>query len=266
VTCGGSQGPINCYDSLAPVFDESMGDDFAAVAHPLVIAAAQSRANRPFEGERHLDICCGTGTLLCHTASNLRMRGYGIDISEGQLKVAKYKASARNLEISFVCSDATATALPKELSLVTITMDALNHVTTFQGWRSLLTRVLQALRPGGLFVCDLNTSKRLLCDWTVPEVIVKETLTYVQVPLFSRRETDGVARSGILIDVFKEDSGRITRHRAVVEQVAMETAQVLEILRGIGFGSVGRIAVPRASATAHVFMKNRAFLWAQKAI
>ena len=52
-------------------------------------------------GDRVLDVGCGTGTILSYIASKTEIRGYGLDISEKMLNIAREK----NPDFEFVSGD-----------------------------------------------------------------------------------------------------------------------------------------------------------------
>ena len=53
------------------------------------------------DGDAVLDVGCGTGTVLSYVHESRNIRGYGLDVSEHMIAVAKEK----NPEFSFVTGD-----------------------------------------------------------------------------------------------------------------------------------------------------------------
>jgi 2-polyprenyl-3-methyl-5-hydroxy-6-metoxy-1,4-benzoquinol methylase len=107
--------------------------------------------------KRILDIACGTG----RHAIELTKRGYqvtGFDLSEGQLRVAREKASQAGVTIEFQTRDATqphfqqafdAALMFCEGAFPLMETDELNH--------AILRHACNALRPGGkLMMTTLN--------------------------------------------------------------------------------------------------------------
>jgi SAM-dependent methyltransferase len=59
----------------------------------------------------------------------------------------------------FVQADARAFRLPGEFDAVVSIFDSLNHVLETAGLRAVFENVRRVLRPGGLFLFDMNTAR-----------------------------------------------------------------------------------------------------------
>lgn len=122
-----------------------------------------------------LDLGCGTGQITCRLAD----RGYqviGIDKSSDMLTMARQRADQwtesqanqpprsseekMNQALIFSCQDITHFALPSPVDMVVSTLDSLNYLPTLSAIQSVFERVSCYLRPGGLFIFDLNTEYR----------------------------------------------------------------------------------------------------------
>jgi 2-polyprenyl-3-methyl-5-hydroxy-6-metoxy-1,4-benzoquinol methylase len=99
---------------------------------------------------RILDIGCGTG----RHAIELSKRGYivtGIDLSEAQLKQARFKASRQNLKIDFQKQDARGINFSKEFDLVIMLCEgAFPLMETDEMNFKILHNASNALKPKGL--------------------------------------------------------------------------------------------------------------------
>ncbi len=112
-----------------------------------------------------LDVACGTGNSTVPFAQ----RGYrtaGVDSSEAMLAVARAKAAAHGLDIEFARQDMRRLR-PEDLKtgpvfdLVLCLYDSLNYLTRPEEVASAFRGVVSAVRPGGLFVFDVNSARRL---------------------------------------------------------------------------------------------------------
>jgi SAM-dependent methyltransferase len=106
-----------------------------------------------------VDIACGTGNTAIPWAGAGGRTVIGVDISEAMLRVARRKSS----RVTWVRQDAARLRLNVRADVVTCHFDALNHVLEAADLQRLFDRVATTLRPGGLFVFDLNT--RYMLEW-----------------------------------------------------------------------------------------------------
>ena len=101
---------------------------------------------------RILDIGCGTGRHCIELAK----RGYqitGIDLSESQLNRAKEKASAENLEISFIRHDARKLTYLNEFDLVIMLCEGgFSLMETDEMNFQILRNASNALKPQGKLI------------------------------------------------------------------------------------------------------------------
>jgi SAM-dependent methyltransferase len=121
-----------------------------------------------------LDLCCGDGRL----AASLAKRGFnvtGIDGSERMLTFARRRCP----EARLLLADARDFDLPPQFHAAVSTFDSLNHVMTTAGLARVFKRVWRCLRPGGLFVFDLNREDAYRNTWVKTGFIVNENVVSV---------------------------------------------------------------------------------------
>ena len=106
------------------------------------------------EGERVLDLACGTGIVARRIASRSSDGGsvVGLDVNEGMLEVAKETADAEGLPIEWHQSDATALSFPDERFDVVCCQQALQFIDDAAG---ALREVHRVLAPGGRAVLSV---------------------------------------------------------------------------------------------------------------
>ncbi|MBM3472966.1 MAG: class I SAM-dependent methyltransferase [Armatimonadetes bacterium] len=104
-----------------------------------------------------LDLACGTGMVGAEIARRGCPRVFGVDLSEGMARVAAEEGRLR-----VAVQDARALGLRSEsLDLVVCLYDSLNYILEPSGLSACFRGVHGSLKPGGLFIFDLNTIRAL---------------------------------------------------------------------------------------------------------
>lgn len=119
---------------------------------------------RGWQGERILDLACGTGTL----AIDLAGRGFevwGVDLSADMLDQAEKKAASARRQVSFIRQDMRQLQLPPTFELVICAYDSLNYLLKLEEIQEVFRRVYAQLNPGGLFFFDMNSLYSLADVW-----------------------------------------------------------------------------------------------------
>ena len=165
------------------------------------------------EGGTHdiLDLACGTGSL----SLILSERGFeviGTDASEDMLSIAQEKAweSSAKIPPMFLCQRMEELDLYGTVDAAVCCLDSLNYLTDVDTLRTAFSRLRYFVRPGGLFIFDVNTDakfKRLngetylresddfFCAWTA-EYDEEEKLCNFFYDIFKYCEDDLWERSG----------------------------------------------------------------------
>jgi SAM-dependent methyltransferase len=151
------------YQTYARVYDRSGQIAFALKMIPYL---EEVLAHHAFIGDSAVDVACGTGTL----ALALAQKGwcvYGVDASSLMLDQARQKAAelGQPTAVTWVQADMRDFLLPQAVDLATSTYDSLNYLLTLDDLRCAFRCVAGALRPGGLFVFDMNAEAAFLRNW-----------------------------------------------------------------------------------------------------
>jgi SAM-dependent methyltransferase len=102
-----------------------------------------------------LELGCGTGSILAQITTVPSLTG--LDLSSEMLALAR----SRLPHVRFVETDIASFSLSEEFDVVICVFDTLNHLVTFESWRSLFAATGTHLRAGGLFMFDVNTQSKL---------------------------------------------------------------------------------------------------------
>lgn len=137
------------YDAFAWFYDRYWATPFQEWQTP----ALERLLLRGLPPKAHiLDLCCGAG----HLARRLVDCGFqvtGVDSSEGMLNFARRNAP----DAEFISQNATGFDLPQPVDAAVCTFDSINHILRPEDVLSSFRSVRRNLKPGGWFVCDLNT-------------------------------------------------------------------------------------------------------------
>lgn len=120
-----------------------------------------------------LDLACGEGTFAIEMAKS----GYqatGIDISLPMLQIAKAKADAEQVDVSFINQDIRAMSFENRFDLVTCWYDSLNYLLTTDDLLEAFHGAARALKKDGLFVFDMNTIYGLSVIWRGHPLVIEQ--------------------------------------------------------------------------------------------
>lgn len=196
---------MSAYGALAGSYDGLM----AGGAYRRRAAFLERRLKKsPIPVETVLDLACGTGTIACLLAE----RGYEVIASDGSgemLTQAAAKAEGLDRPPLFLQQAMPRLRLARPVDAVVSTLDSLNYLTTERDLRETFRRVRRWLKPGGLFLFDVNTPYKLrrmdeqlymdeteeaVCVWRTFFSEKKQVCTY-QVDLFRLRPDGAWDRS-----------------------------------------------------------------------
>jgi ubiquinone/menaquinone biosynthesis C-methylase UbiE len=125
-----------------------------------------------------LDLACGEGTFAV-AAAKMGFTVTGLDISPQMLELARTRAEEGKVDVEFIGGDMRSLDFSSRFDLVTCWYDSLNYILRIEGLLNTFAGVCRALRPGGLFVFDMNTIHGLVENW-------RESPCYIQ------QDSDGI--------------------------------------------------------------------------
>ena len=145
------------YETLAAVYDRLTND----VPYEAVLDFYHQIMERyGLEPASAVDLACGTGSMALLLAKE-GMYVLGVDRSEEMLTLAAEKAMELDNPPYFIRQRMEKLRLPAPVDLVVCCLDGVNYVTDPAALRESFSRVRDALRPGGLFIFDINSEAKL---------------------------------------------------------------------------------------------------------
>jgi ubiquinone/menaquinone biosynthesis C-methylase UbiE len=172
-----------------------------------------------------LDLACGTGTL----ALTLAKQGYrtiGLDVAAAMLTQANSKRAEQDpehiLPVRFEEADMRYFLLDEPVDAVVCHYDSLNHLSNETELRGTFLQVAQALRPGGLFLFDINTLENYKTYWTGRDSY--EGPNYRLKTASSFDENLSKASVQFMVDEYNDHGELLSRSETVNEQYFNETA------------------------------------------
>jgi SAM-dependent methyltransferase len=138
------------YGKFGRFYDAVMGSraESAAFIRNLI------RRHKP-EAKTLLELACGTGAVLERLSEYYQVAG--LDISIEMLSVARKKLPGAPL----VQADMVTFELGQKFDVIISVFDSINHILNFADWGRVFRRVARHLAPGGLFLFDINTERKL---------------------------------------------------------------------------------------------------------
>ncbi|HWF48703.1 MAG TPA: class I SAM-dependent methyltransferase [Bryobacteraceae bacterium] len=231
---------LSPYDAIAGLYHDLWADWYLPASLRALETLFFSQVSA---GASVLDVCCGSG----HVTKELVQRGYrvtGVDAS-GEL-LARARADLPAVE--FRIMDVRHLVLDRTYDAALSTFDSLNHVLSLIGLRQVFAGVLHALKPGGLFVFDMNLEQAYLADlkqWSV--TAREEDISLVR----GTYDTATKIASTELI-WFKRHAGSHLweRHRSLVEERCYRQQEVVQALAETGFVSIEAVAATDCGVAA----------------
>ena len=233
---------MSCYEALAASYDGLTRD----IPYEKYLRFFKTLLRRHgVTATTVLDLACGTGSLSVLLAKH----GYevlGVDRSEEMLTVAAEKAmELEENQPFFVAQPMQRLRIPEPVDACVCALDSINYVTKPQDVQKAFRRVYESLRPGGLFVFDINTPYKL--ESLDGQVFLDETEDSYCVwrAVYDKRHS--LCRYGM--DLFQQANDGLWE-RSFEEHVerAYTPAELSQWLTDAGFAQVERFANLRLEA------------------
>lgn len=221
------------YSQIAPVYDILMEEvDYQAWVFYIKEVLEKNGIVPP---ARILDLACGTGT----TTLMLRESGFkaiGLDLSREMLEQARLKAGFRNSEVDWIWGDMKRFRLGHKVDATICLFDSVNYLTKKQELLDCFSCVRETLRPGGMFVFDMNTIHALSTNWGNATKVYQDS----EVHSIWRSIYHPCERIAVLeMTIFQPDGkGGYRKLQEVHVERGYEMSEIDSCLRQAGFGEV----------------------------
>jgi SAM-dependent methyltransferase len=233
---------VSAYDDVALMYDRLWADWYLPAAMPALDLLFFSKLSR---GASVLDVCCGSG----HVTKELVARGYdvtGLDSSGSLIELARRKLPA----VEFHAGDVRSFELNRCYDAVLSTFDSLNHLLTIEELEAAFGCIHRALKPGGLFVFDMNLAQAYSADlreWTAD---IQETTVGLVRGSFDPVRGRAVSE---LIWFSQAQQGDCWRHtRSTIEEQCYSQNEILSSLSRAGFEQLESVMANEAGVTAEL--------------
>jgi SAM-dependent methyltransferase len=205
------------YEIFGKFYDEVMGDRSRTAEHlEKLIRSANPNARSV------LELGCGTGSMLKHLQHNYEVSG--LDTSSRMLSIARRKVPDAN----FFRQDMVDFTIDDRFDVICCVFDSINHIKRFSDWKKVFAGVRRHLSPGGCFIFDINTQRKLDRHITEPPWVHEfgKNLLIIAVTALPNRA------SNWNIKVFEQSSAnRYVLHEEDIVEVSFPSRKIVTALR-----------------------------------
>lgn len=141
---------MRSYEVFGKFYDEVMGDRARSAEHlHKLIREAKPNARSV------LELGCGTGSILKYLARYYDVSG--LDVSRRMLAIARKKLP----DVSLYRQDMVNFDIDDRFDVICCVFDSINHIRRFSDWTKAFGNARRHLLPGGCFIFDINTQRKL---------------------------------------------------------------------------------------------------------
>ena len=223
------------YDNFGKVYDNIGHDRFSVSMAQYTLDILKKFKAEPRDG---LDLCCGTGSAILVLADQ-GIAMSGLDRSAQMLAIAGKKLAGRHVKLyrqelpRFAIRSVSPRSAVRQFDLVTSFFDSLNYLQDERQLRAAFRSVRRHLRPGGLFVFDMNTPYHLETVFTDQKPYSGVTENVAWIFRNAPRKAPNVA--DLLLTVFVKNGKTWERFDEIHRERAYPNATIASALRDAGF-------------------------------
>lgn len=209
-----------------------------------------------------LDVACGQGQFAVALAEK-GLAVSGLDQSAAMLAYARQRAAEAGVALDLHEGDMRALPFQAQFDLVTCWYDSLNYLLTAEDLGAAFHSAAAALRPGGLYVFDMNTPRALAVEWQAQACHLQQDAPgRLEVHTNSMDYETGVA--SVRIICFEQGvDGRWERNDEIHRQRGYPLAEIEALLRDAGlevlacWGNLDDHTPPTAASNRAWFVARR---------
>lgn len=234
-----ADGPVYG-EGFAAVYGSSR---YAVFSQRLARLAVSLLAQHGVSGGALLDLACGAGVGSLVFAQ----AGYSVsaaDVSPVMVRHTEARMAAQGLQSRVYLQDMRALALTYQVDVVACLFDALNYLLDDDELAQVFCRVGQALRPGGLFVFDMNTPQGLATRWGTKDVVSTNRAGLFEVNQNRYDSETNINTTTTTIFVREGGSDHYRRYTEVHRERGYATETVVALLTQAGFEIAALHALP----------------------
>lgn len=188
-----------------------------------------------------LDIACGEGSFAVAMAK-LDYRVTGVDQSERMIDLARQRAVEADVKVKFRVADMRSLAFQNEFDLVTCFFDSMNYLLTVRDLQDAIRCAFNAMKPGGLYIFDMNTVYGLAVDWMREKTYIQnETDDFIEIHRPSFDYENLIA--SLQITIFKQYGDLWERIEETHQERGYPIADLQFLLAETGFEIVGMYGI-----------------------
>lgn len=222
---------MSCYEGLAASYD-CLTEDVAYERRAAFLQKLMKKSRIPVHTV--LDLACGTGTMTCLLAE----AGYemiGVDMSEDMLAEAAGKqVSEGKIPPIYLCQSMDRLDLYGTVEAAVCCLDSLNYLTDVRTLRRTLQRLHLFVAPGGVFIFDINTPRKLRSLDGQIFLDEREDVYCVWRTEFEKRSR--ICTFGM--DIFQREGDGWQRYAEEHREKAWEVEELTALLEEAGFGHI----------------------------
>lgn len=189
--------------------------------------------NFNINGGKLLDLACGSGSFSLEFAK----KGFdvvGVDNSEEMLIIAQEKVLDNDVNVSFLKSDMRIYCDANSFDAAVCCLDSINHLTDIGDVKTTFENVFESLKPGGVFVFDVNTVYKHQC------ILAENTFVFDEEDFYLVWDNEAVDERTVrlLIDIFVFNGKNYDRYSEEFYEKAYTVDELTELLKAAGFSDI----------------------------